>query len=132
MLIEIENRLPPIKFCKTASGEYFVRHLLAVDVDYNIQQLLRIFTHGKTGYKLWFLNRKKKVNIIDKAYYNADDKNIYLQVVLDVYGAKQVTAMSLDRFLYLVEIGDFTISNKHFNEIYMSNFYNSKYVLNMN
>ena len=51
---------------------------------------------------------------------------------MDVYGAKQVTAMSLDRFLYLVEIGDFTISNKQFNEIYMSNFYNSKYVLNMN
>lgn len=111
----------PIKSFSTYKSGRLSRKMLAIDVDYSIDQLVKIFSHGLSNYKIWFLNRKKKLCVIDNAE-NINGK-ICLSVTIDVYKAKTKTYMSLDKFLYLVEIGDFVISNTKFKTVYMKPYF---------
>lgn len=107
----------PLKHFRTYKGEILARKLLAIDVDYDMNQLVRIFSHGASNYKIWFLNRKKHLCVVDSA--KIVDDRVCLTITLDVYKTKKVTHLTLDKFLYLVEIGDFVINNKKFNHWYM-------------
>ena len=123
------NENIPVKHCKTVNGERFERKLIAVDVDYSLSQQLKIFAHGKFNYKIWFLNKKKKLCVIDDtALVN---NVIYLTVTFDVYENKTKSQMSLDRFLFLVEIGEFTIKNSKFIKYYMKPYTESNYITYM-
>ena len=85
---DLNIQLPtPMKSFLTAKGELLSRKLLAVDVDYELDQLARIFSHGASNYKIWFLNRKKKLCVIDHA--EIKNSTIYLTFTFDVYGSKK-------------------------------------------
>jgi len=107
----------PMKTFTTMKGETFKRHILKVDVDYTDAQRAIIFTHGKTNYKLWFFNKAHKLCLVNST--DLCNGTLVTTVTIDVKGKRTKTKMSLDRFLYLVEIGDFKITNTKFREVYM-------------
>ena len=118
----LDIQLPtPVKYFMTAKGELLSRKLLAVDIDYDLDQLAKIFSHGASNYKIWFLNRKKKLCVIDSA--EIKNSMVYLTFTFDVYGAKKVVHLTLDKFLYLVEVGDFVIKNSKFSQVYMQPYF---------
>lgn len=107
----------PVRYFQTVDGTWHTRKLLAVDVDYTLEQKARIFLHGKSNYKLWFLNKANKLCIVDDN--KIIDNNLYLMIMLDVKGYKKQTRMSLDRFLHLIELGEFSVVNKKFIHYYL-------------
>ena len=124
----------PTKTRTTVKNETYTRKLLALDIDYTPEQIVRIFSGGKSNYKLWFLNSKKYLCIIDKCYFTLygdnTTENIVVSVTIDVknINKKYVTDMYLDRFLFLVESGDFTITSKKFNDTYFKPYSDSIYI----
>lgn len=121
---------PKFKTFTTRKGITVTRKLYSFEADYPKPALQEIiFSHGKSNYTIWFLNRKKKICVIDNAMY--DGNNLYLTVTIDAKGNKKRTYMTLDRFLSLVEQGDFVITFKKFVDTYLkditeSNYYKSK------
>lgn len=124
----IQNNCPTKTFTNV-NGKCFTRKLLAVDVDYSIKQKAIIFLHGKSNYKLWFLNKANKLCLVSDSKIVKD--NLYLDIIIDTKYSKSNTAMSLDRFLYLIEIGDFKIINKKFIEYYLKPYVESNHVKRM-
>lgn len=120
---------PKSKTFTTKKGLTLTRKLYSFEADYaNLKTQEIIFTHGKSNYNIWFLNAKKKLCVINKAIYK--DNNIYLAVTIDTKGNNKKTYMTLDRFLYLVEKGDFNITFKKFVDTYLKDITESKYYLN--
>lgn len=125
----IEN-FPVSKIFTTVKGKTLTRKRYSFEVDFSSPETQAvIFTHGKSNYKIWFLNAKKKVCVVDKAIYK--DNTIYLTVTIDAKNHQTQTYMTLDRFLYLVEKGDFKITLDRFVEAYLrpitdSNYYKKK------
>lgn len=116
---------PRTKTFTTIKGETFTRTLYSFEADYPKPEIKTvIFTHGKTNYKLWFLNAKKKVCVVDDA--KNSNGNIYLTIMIDVKGRRKKTYMSLDRFLHLIQKGDFKITLEKFNEEYLKDITESK------
>ncbi len=116
---------PKTKTFTTIKGETFTRTLYSFEADYPKPEIKTvIFTHGKTNYTLWFLNAKKKVCVVDDA--KNSNGNIYLTIMIDVKGRRKKTYMSLDRFLYLIQKGDFKITLEKFNEEYLKDITESK------
>lgn len=120
------NLFPLTKTFTTSKGKTITRNLYSFEVDFPALSTKRIiFSHGKSNYKIWFLNAKKKLCVIDDAViYNND---IYLTVTIDVKNHKAKTRMSLDRFLSLVEKGDFKITFKKFTDTYLKPVTESNY-----
>lgn len=126
---EFIKNFPRFKTFTTIKGDTIRRKLYSFEVDYpNPETKLTIFNGGKTDYKLWFLNSKKKLCIVDKAAYGNSD--IYLAVSIDTKGYNKQTRMTLDRFLSLVEEGDFTITVKKFVDNYLKDVTESAYYIN--
>lgn len=120
----------PTKTFSTAKNQTFTRNIIATDLDYTLEQKAKIFSHGKTNYNIWFLNRRKYLCLVKSAYI-AQNKTIYLKVLINVnIKNPTITQMSLDRFLYLVQVGDFVIKNEHFNSYYMKPYLKSNYYIN--
>lgn len=119
----------PTKTFATINGKCFTRKLLAIDVDYSIAQKAIIFLHGKSNYKLWFLNKANKLCLVSGNKIIKD--TLYLDIIIDAKYSKSETRMSLDRFLYLIEIGDFKINNKKFIEHYLKPYSESNHVKGM-
>lgn len=116
---------PKTKTFTTVKGETFTRTLYSFEADYPKPEIKTvIFTHGRTNYTLWFLNAKKKVCVVDDA--KNSNGNIYLTIMIDVKGRRKKTYMSLDRFLYLIQKGDFKITLEKFNEEYLKDATESK------
>lgn len=127
---EFIKNFPTTKKFTTIKGETFTRKLYSFEADYPDLRLQEIiFTHGKTGYTLWFLNAKKKLCVIDKATIGKND-TIYLTVTIDAKKGKKQTYISLDRFLYLLQKGDFKITLKKFVDIYLKDIKESNYYKN--
>ena len=133
--LEEEKRIfifnfPQTKTFTTRKHKTITRKLYSFEADYPSPKTKQsIFKHGKTGYTIWFLNKKKKVCAVDKAIQVGD--TICLAVTVDVYKDRKKTCMTLDRFLSLVESGDFKITLKKFVDIYLkpiteSNYYKKK------
>ena len=130
MLAKNEARLQLEKYktCITAKGQIFTRKLYSVDVDFNNEEKLKIFSHGLNSdkpYKIWFLNTKGKLCVVD--YTQLVEDVIYVKMTIDARSCRTKTGMSLDRFLYLIEAGEFTITNKKFCSRYLKPFEKSKY-----
>lgn len=126
---EFIRNFPTTKTFTTQKGQTFTRKLYSFEIDYPKPELKeRIFNHGKTGYTIWFLNTKKLVCVIDKATYK--DDNIFVDIMIDVKGLRKKTSMTLDRFLHLVEKGDFTITLKKFVDTYLKDATESDYYKN--
>lgn len=119
----------PLRNFQTVDGIWHTRKLLAVDVDYTLEQKAKIFLHGKSNYKLWFLNKANKLCIVDDN--KIIDNKLYLMIMLDVKGYKKQTRMSLDRFLHLVELGEFSIVSKKFIHYYLKPYCESNCVKRM-
>lgn len=119
----------PIKTFTTVNGRTLQRRLLAVDIDYTIGQRAKIFLCGKSNYKLWFINKANKVCLVTNT--KIVDNNIYLTCLIDAKGYKNETRMSLDRFLQLIEIGDFKIPNKKFRYYYLKPYHESTKIKGM-
>lgn len=122
--IEALSRATKSKTFKTFKGEVFTRPIYSVDVDFNNEQKVIIFTHGKSNYNLWFLNKAKKLCLVTDAAVGRD--GIWLTVVIDTKGNNTETKMNLDRFLHLYSVGDFSIPNKKFVEYYLRPYNESK------
>jgi len=123
------SNFPKSKTFTTQKGITVTRKLYSFDVDYPKPALQEIiFTHGQSNYTIWFLNSKKKVCVIDNATY--DGNNLFLTVTIDVRGYKKRTYMTLDRFLSLVEQGDFFITLKNFANAYLKDVTESNYYKN--
>lgn len=107
-----------VKTFTTSKGATYTRTLYKVDTAYSIPAQLVIWNHGKTNYNIWFLNNRNKLCRVKKAeIYNG---NIYLTVTIDCKSENaKDTKMSVDRFLYLYEIGDFKITFKKFVDTYL-------------
>lgn len=124
----IEN-FPVSKIFTTVKGKTLTRKRYSFEVDFpSLETQAVIFTHGKSNYKLWFLNAKKKLCIIDKAIVK--NKVVYLDITIDVKQYQTKTHMSLDRFLFLVEKRDFTITLDKFVETYLKPITESIYYKN--
>lgn len=109
----------------TKKGKEFTRKLVSCEADYpNLLDV--IFSHGKTNYKIWFLNKQCKVCLVTKCETVKGEH--MLTCIIDVHDLYKRTYMTLDRFLYLVEIGDFKITNDKFNKYYMKPYSESKYI----
>lgn len=109
----------------TKKGKEFTRKLVSCEADYpNLLDV--IFSHGKTNYKIWFLNKQSKLCLITKCETAGGEH--MLTVIIDVLDLYKTTYMTLDRFLYLVEIGDFKITSRKFNEYYMKPYSESNYI----
>lgn len=102
----------------TKKGGTFTRTLYKVDTDYSLPLQLVIWNHGRSNYNIWFLNKYNKLCRVKKAEsYNG---NIYLTVTInckETYATD--TKMSVDRFLYLYELGEFKITFKKFVDTYL-------------
>ncbi len=109
------KRLSKISFV-TAGGSIYCRDGLALDADYDILELFKIF-QSTAEKKLWFTNKAKKLCIIESS--TIKDSQLYLNICIDVKGKNTPTKMSLNRFLFLVQTGDFNITNKTFKEQYL-------------
>ena len=106
-----------IKF-KTAKGAEFVRKKLACDIDCTDFELANAFSARQ--WSVYFTNNWNQVCLItDSTILDEYKGNIYLTILIDVDGKKIETHMSLDRFLYLYEIGDFKSFRKDFAERYL-------------
>ena len=120
------KNFPQRKTFTTRKGQTITRKLYSFEADYASPKTKEmIFTHGKTGYTLWFLNAKKKLCVIDEAIH--EDDNIYLTITIDAKETKVKTHMTLDRFLSLVEKGDFSITMKKFVDTYLQPITQSNY-----
>lgn len=122
---EKQASMPRYKNFTTAKGGSFSRKLYSFDYDYKPETLAIIFTHGKSNYKMWFLNSRKALCLIDDA--KVSNNTVYLSIIIDVNGRSTPTQMSLDRFIYLVENGEFKITNKKFVDVYLKPVEESKY-----
>ena len=102
----------------TIKGDKYTRTLYKVDTDYSTATQLIIWNHGKSNYNIWFLNNMNKLCRVKSAELYKG--NIYLTITIDCKSplAKD-TRMSVDRFLYLYEIGDFKITFKKFVDTYL-------------
>lgn len=127
--INLVQTSTPTKSFSTVNNKTFTRKLLAVDVDYTLSQKAIIFLHGKSNYKLWFLNKGNKLCLVCGTKICGD--SLYLNVVIDTKGTKSETKMSLDRFLYLIEVGDFKVTNKKFIQHYLKPYSESRHVKGM-
>lgn len=124
----ILNNTPTKKF-SNYKGQSFERKLLAVDVDYSLKQKAKIFLHGRTNYKLWFLNAANRLClVVGNKIMNGE---LYLDIIIDIRNHHTQTRMSLDRFLYLIEIGDFRITNRNFIKYYLQPYQESNHVKNL-
>ena len=103
----------------TAKGGTFTSKLYRVDTEFSLNTQLVIWNHGKSNYNIWFLNRENKLCRVKSAEMYKG--NIYLTVTIDCKeGGKQTnTKMSVDRFLYLYEKGEFKITFKKFVDTYL-------------
>ena len=120
---------PNVTFYNSKKDNFMTRKLMAVDVDYNIDQQLRIFNHGKSGYKIWFLNSRKSLCVIDKSTFK--DGKIYCTIMFNVKESYAKTShISLNNFLYLVQKGDFYVVNKQFRYYYLQPYERSHYYEN--
>lgn len=100
----------------TTKGQVFSRKMLLIDEECDLFDLFKIFTSTESQ-KIWFLNKSKKLCLLqDSAIKNG---KLYVHVIFDVKGYKKDSYMSLNRFLQLIEIGDFKITNKKFSEVYL-------------
>lgn len=109
------NMLSKVSFL-TANGNIYCRSGLALDADYDVLDLFKIF-QSTPERKLWFTNNTKKLCIIESS--NVKDSQLYLNICIDVKGKNTRTKLTLNRFLFLVEAGDFFITNKAFREEYL-------------
>jgi len=124
--VEFIRTFPTTKTFTTYKGQTITRKLYSFEVDFpSLKQQAIIFTHGKTGYTLWFLNAKKKLCVVDAA--TIKNNSIYLTITIDAKDRKTQTFMTLDRFLSLIEQGDFTITMKKFVDTYLQPITDSKY-----
>lgn len=101
----------PTKTFKTSKGEEFTRRLYSID---NEREVVSIFNSTKVN----FLNSNKKKCFVSYAAKSSNG-SVYLEIVIPTKIGDKTTKMSLDRFLYLVEIGDFLVTTSGFNERYM-------------
>lgn len=121
------DNFPKTKTFVTFKGETITRKIYSFEIDYpNSKTKELIFNHGKSDYTIWFLNAKKWLCVIDKAIADKNG-NVFLGVTFDVNGRKTPTNMTLDRFLSLVEKGDFKITLKKFVDTYLKDAVESKY-----
>lgn len=114
----IEEVAKTTKTFTTAKGVTCTRQLYKFDVCYSLPTQLIIWNHGKTNYNIWFLNDQYKLCRVKKAeiYKN----NIYLTVQINCADKNcRETKMSVDRFLYLYEKGEFKITFKKFVDTYL-------------
>lgn len=115
---------------RTIKGELYARKKYSFDIDYSLNQKQKIFTHGKSNYKIWFLNKKHKLCVINEA--KIVNNNIYLDVSIDVKGYNKSTRLTLDRFLYLVQAEEFKITNKKFIKTYLKPYDEAEYFKKLN
>ncbi len=99
----------------TAKDIIYCRTLLALDVDYDAVDRFKIFSDRE--HKIWFLNADKVLCLVDTATMKSSQ--VYLKLIIDIKGRKIETHMTLDRFLYFVEIGEFKITSKKFRKAYL-------------
>ena len=99
----------------TANGNTYSRKKLAIDVDYSLSDLADIFSNKNQN--IWFINKQGKLCIISES--SIVNNTIYIKVFFDVNSKNYNTRMSLNRFLSLIETGDFRISSKKFIEKYL-------------
>lgn len=126
---EFISNFPLTKTFTTKKNQTITRKLYSFEADYpSLETKKTIFSHGKSGYTLWFLNAKKKLCVVDDAVVK--NNNVYLTISIDVKGNQKKTYMTLDRFLSLIDKGDFTITLAKFNETYLQPIVESKYYKN--
>lgn len=123
------NNFPLTKTFTTKKNQKITRKLYSFEADYpSLETKKTIFSHGKSGYTLWFLNAKKKLCVVDAAIVK--NNNVYVTISIDAKGNQKQTYMTLDRFLSLIDKGDFTITLAKFNETYLQPIVESKYYKN--
>jgi len=126
---EFISNFPLTKTFTTKKNQVITRKLYSFEADYpSLETKKIIFSHGKSGYTLWFLNAKKKLCVVDNAIVK--NNNVYLKISIDVKEKQKKTYMTLDRFLSLIDKGDFTITLAKFNETYLQPIVESKYYKN--
>ena len=127
---KFKTEIPTKKF-QNKKGDWFERTLLAIDFDYSVDQIKRIFNHGKTNYTIYFMNKGHKLCKINKTF-QAHDGTLICELIIDTKRKNTSTYILLDKFLYLVEKGDFKIVNKEFIKYYMQPYKSSKYYIKKN
>ena len=126
---EFISNFPLTKTFTTKKNQVVTRKLYSFEADYPSSEIKKtIFSHGKSGYTLWFLNAKKTLCVVDGATVKGN--KVYVTISIDAKGKQKQTYMTLDRFLSLIDKGDFTITLAKFNETYLKPIVESKYYKN--